>query len=163
VVDYRYNRLIGGHLENALDGSTPEIMREELQKAKQAMMDEGLEPTDYGRFWRWQQTPDYRLDFTYRYIDGLINRTEFVVQWRNTYINATTTQTLKDVYDEMLSNLRTEYHRRGPIDWAAYPTWLLKYHTLWYFHFEIVLIYEVLAIILLLCIIGIRWKQYDKI
>jgi len=163
VVDYRYRKLIGGHLENALDGSTPEIMREELLKAKQAMIDETLEQTDYGAFWYWQQTPDYRMDFTYRYIDGLINRTEFVMQWRNTYINATTTQTLKDVYDEMLANLRTEYHRRGPIDWAAYPAWLIKNHTLWYFHFEILLIYEVVAIILLFYIIIKRWSDYEKI
>ena len=162
VVLYQYRRVIGAHLENALDGSTPDLMKQELIAAKQGMISEGLQTSDYGKFWAWQQTDDYKMDFTYRYIDGLINRTDYVIQWRNTYINATTSQTLQDVYDEMLANLRTEYNRRGPIDWTAYPTWILKHHGWWYFVGDILFVFVIAIALLILLVIYKGWKKYDK-
>jgi len=161
AIDYRYNVAIGGHLENALDGSTPEIMKENLLKAKEGMIAEGLTPDDYGAYWHWMQTPDYKMDYTYRYIDGLINRTEYVISWRDTN-NATATPALKDVYNEMLDNLRTEYNRRGPIDWAAHPAWFIKYYSLWYFQGEFTVVWIIALLLLAVIIVAVRWRRYDN-
>jgi len=102
------------------------------------------------------------MSYTYSYIDGLINRTEYIITWRDIYINSTTTTTLQDVYDEMLDDLRIEYLRNGPIDWAAAPAWILKNYTIWYFHRLIVVIFEVLAVLLWLYLLITRWGKIDR-
>ena len=127
TVDYPYNKQIGAHLENTYAGSTPEIMKENLILAKEAMITAGLEPENYGKLFYWEQTPHYQMSYTYRYIDGLINRTDYIIEWRNLHINSGT-PTFQDVYNEMITDLRTEYQHKDGIDYAARYAWILKYH-----------------------------------
>ena len=127
AVDYPYNKQIGAHLNNAYDGSTPEIMKENLLLAKNAMIKAGLKPENYGKIFFWEQTADYQMEYTYRYIDGLINRTDYIIAWRDSHIGSDA-PVLQDVYNEMLDDLRVEYKRNGPIDWAAKDAWMIKNH-----------------------------------
>ncbi len=157
TVTYPYQKMIGAHLDNADDASTPELMKQELIIARNGMIEQGLTPETYGKFWWWEQTDDWKMNYTYAYIDGLINRTEYVIAWRNTNINASSSTSLQDVYDQMLTNLRTEYHRNGPIDWAGHPAWILKYHTWAYFIGDLITCYVLVMIILGIGLFYTRW------
>jgi hypothetical protein len=157
IVEYPYQKTIGAYINNADDASTPELMKQELVLARNGMIDQGLTPDLYGKFWWWQQTDDWKMNYTYAYIEGLINRTEYVIVWRNTNINASVSTSLQDVYDQMLANLRTEYHRNGPIDWATYPTWVLKHHTWAYFSGELIVSYILAMTVLGTYLFYTRW------
>lgn len=159
AVDYPYQKTIGAHLNNADDAPTPELMKQELILARNAMIEQGLTPDSYGKFWWWEQTDDWKMNYTFAYIDGLVNRTEYVVAWRNTNINASASTSLQDVYDQMLANLRTEYHRNGPIDWTAYPAWILKHHTWAYFIGDLMVCYIIITIGLGVGLFYKRWMR----
>lgn len=142
-VDYRYNKKIGAYLANAYDASTFEIMKEYYIKAKQGMLDEGLTPDLYGKWFYWEQTPDWQMNYTYRYIDGLIARCDH-------YINQTkqgNITPLTDVYNQMIENLRNESQRNGPVDWAARPAWMIKNAPLYYWGWGVWLCVILLAVV----------------
>lgn len=127
-IEYTYNKTIGSYLANAYDASTFELMKENYVKAKQGMIDQGLEPTDYGKWFNWEQTPDWQMNYTYRYIDGLIARCDY-------YITVTTTGSISpftDVYNQMITNMRNESIRNGPVDWTVWPAWEIKNAPIYY-------------------------------
>lgn len=127
-VEYPYRMAIGAHIDNAYDASSFEVMRDNLLRAKAGMVAQGLEPTDCGRFFSWERTPDMCMEYTYQYIDGLVNRTEFYIG-QMSKLNQTQ---FTDIYTQAIENMRKEMNRNGPVDWAAYPAWILKYAPLYY-------------------------------
>jgi len=127
-VAYPYNKKIGAYLANAYDASTLELMKENYIRAKQGMIDEGLTPDLYGKWFDWEKTADWHMNYTYQYIDGLIARCDY-------YINQTKQANISpftDIYNQMIQNLRDESQRNGPVDWAAWPAWEIKYAPLYY-------------------------------
>jgi len=127
-VMYPYNKKIGAFLANAYDASTFELMKENYIKAKQGMIDEGLTPDLYGKWFDWEKTADWQMNYTYQYMDGLIARCDY-------YINQTKQANISpftDIYNQMIQNLRDESQRNGPVDWAARPAWVIKYAPLYY-------------------------------
>ena len=161
-VEYQYNRKIGSYLENAFDASTFEIMKENYISAKRGMLGEGLRPEDYGRWFYWEQTPDWQMNYTYSYIDGLVVRCDY-------YINVTKISNISpytDIYNQMISNMRTESQRNGPVDWTAKPAWLIKNAPIYYWSNVIWLtaMLIVLAVIIAASTIGENawFKQASK-
>jgi hypothetical protein len=128
-VVYPYRQSIGAYVDRAYDASDFAVMHENLVLAEQGMRAQGLLPTDCAYFFSWEQTPDHCMAFSYNYIDRLINRTGYYARLFAGLPNAT----LTDVYSQAMNNMRTEMLRNGPIDWLAWPAWLLKYHPLAYF------------------------------
>lgn len=141
-VSYQYRHSIGAYITNAYDASTFEVMKDNLEKAEGGMRSQGLEPTDCGRAWSWEQTQDWCMAYTYQYIDGLINRTQYYINLFKGNPNSTFT----DVYTQAIHNMREEMNRNGPVDWAAYPTWALKYHALYYWVWLVIAALSILFI-----------------
>jgi hypothetical protein len=128
TVEYPYQKSIGTILDNAYDASTFELMKNYYIQAKNAMINQELTPNLYGKWFYWEKTPDWQMDYTYLYIDGLVSRCDY-------YINLTKTTNispLTDVYDQMITNMRTESLRNGPVDWTAGPAWVIKYAPMYY-------------------------------
>jgi hypothetical protein len=157
-VEYRYNKNIGAYIENAYDASIFELMKENYILAKQGMVNEGLQPSDYGKFWFWEQTPDWQMAYTYQYINGLITRCDF-------YINQTETLEINqftDIYNQMITNMREESLRNGPIDWAAKPAFILKASVLYYFGGLVWIVALVVSVLVILMFwLPLRFSEYD--
>jgi hypothetical protein len=68
----------------------------------------GLTEDMYSAFFSWERTPDRSMAFQYQFLDQLINRTEAVILWRTLAYNGNSTpETLGDVYEQKMDNLRT--------------------------------------------------------
>lgn len=125
-----YNKAAGGYFTQAYDASTFEVMRDNLRQGIAGLHRLGLVDTDYGRAWSWEQTPDWSMTKQYQYLDGLVNRTQYYI---NTFSRNNTSQ-YTDVYTAAMANMRTEFGRNGPVDWVAYPAWLLKTNGFYYWN-----------------------------
>lgn len=139
AVHYPYEREIGGHVRNAYEVNTPEAMIVELNLSVRGMRGLGLREEMYSAFFPWERTPDRSMAFQYSFIDQLINRTEAVIAWRTlAYSGNTTPETLGDVYEQKMDNLRS-FMREGCeeaavcTDWIAREVYLLYYATPFYF------------------------------
>ena len=126
-VEYGYRIKAGAHLDNGYDSPTLEQMRENFVRGRQGWVELGLKPEDCGRTFSWEWTQDWCMAFQYKYMDTLVARIDF-------FINKTKTENIfqfSDVYERLMANLRNETTRNGPIDWVAWPAYLLKHH-FWY-------------------------------
>jgi len=149
---YQYNKKIRSLLANAYDASTFEQMKEWYLKAKQAMIDEGLENDMYGSYFYWDQTPDMQMAYTYQYIDGLVARCDmYIAQIENLSVAP-----LSDVYNQMITNMREESQRHGPVDWTAGPAWILKNAAIYYFMTPILIVLWIVVMIASI-VLGIIW------
>jgi hypothetical protein len=143
---YEYERDIGSHMDNARDMNTPSRMIEELQLAKQSMIDAGLKDDDYGA-WIFKK-PSNSMKFQYEHLDSIIERAQAVEEWRQkTYGNESNTQTesLGDVYEQKMDNLREFIVEEVRSDWIAEKSWFIKNH--FFFVFWVWIIYSVLIIL----------------
>jgi hypothetical protein len=127
-VDGQYNKAVGGYKSNAFDAPTFDLMAAYLNKTAAGMRALGLEPSDYGRAWSWEQTPDQRMDYNFAYIQNLTLRALFYFE----KFARANISTFSDVYHSAIMNLRAEFNANGPIDWVAHPAFLLKYHPEFY-------------------------------
>jgi len=105
-VSYQYERDIGSYMSNAVDMVAPEGMLEQVQLAKQGMIDSGLTEDDYGAL--IFKKPDNSMKFQYQHIDGVIERINSVIYWKEKiYSNESQNiETLGDVYEQKMTNLR---------------------------------------------------------
>lgn len=127
-ISYQYDKEIGSYMENAVDMIAPEGMLEQVELAKQGMINAGLNEEDYGA-WIFKK-PSNSMKFQYQHIEGIIERIKAVQDWKNKMaLNGTQIETLGDVYEQKMTNLRN-YIKEGGIrsDWIAKDTWYLKYH-----------------------------------
>jgi len=173
IISYVYEREIGSYMSNSIDMVAPEGMLAQLQLAKQAMIDSGLTEDDYGAL--IFKKPDNSMKFQYQHIDGIIERVESVVEWKEkTYGNESTgTETLGDVYEQKMTNLRRyikgadggdTYVVGTRSDWIAKDAWMIKNHLFTYLiAIPIVLIFLfILFLIVLIVYNNIEFKWYEK-
>ncbi|HIH28306.1 MAG TPA: hypothetical protein HA260_00720 [Thermoplasmata archaeon] len=120
--NYQWNYEVHSHILNAYYANSPELMISELNSCEEGMRNLGLTAELYGAWLPWEQTPDIRMDYQYNHIDAIINRTKAVIEWRNqTYTkNGTAPETLGDVYNEKMDNLRGFLVEDGWSDWISY-------------------------------------------
>ncbi len=139
VVDFNYDREVGGHVLNAYEVNTPEAMIAELNLTVSGMRRLGLTEGMYSAFFPWERTPDRSMGFQYQFLDQLINRTEAVILWRTlAYSGNSTPETLGDVYEQKMDNLRsfmTEGCGEASVctDWIARDVYFLHVATPYYF------------------------------
>jgi len=128
LIHKEYESKIGGYIENAYEVNTPDKFVSNLKSAKQGMINEGLNESDYGDL--IFKRPDNSMKFQYEFLDSMVKRGESVEQWYNlTYSNkTTTTEQLGDVYEQKMYNLREFLIENGRADWIAEQTWLIKHY-----------------------------------
>lgn len=129
---YTYRKEIRGHMENAYYANSPELMKEELSLAIEGMEKLGLTEDMYGAFWQWDKTPDKRMSYQYDHLQGILERIDAVIVWRDTtYGNqSTSTEQLGDVYEQKMDNLRAFLKEDGWSDWIAEDAYYVNNH-LW--------------------------------
>jgi hypothetical protein len=128
-VNLDYETKIGAYMENSRDCLTPECMLGQLGAARLAMVNAGLTDSDYGAY--FFKKPDNSMVFQYQHLDSIIERAKDVAQWKeSTYgPEAKGTETMKDVYNEKMDNLRLYIHGEGSrSDWIAQRAWYAKNH-----------------------------------
>jgi len=136
--NYEFQREIHGHMENAYYADEPELMKKELILAIDGMQDLGLEKEKYGAFWYFDKTPDRQMDYQYKHLEGIIERIDAVIEWREkTYANeSTSTEQLGDVFEQKMDNLRGFLKEEGWSDWIARDTFYVEHH-LWLYLFDL--------------------------
>lgn len=154
--EYRYMKAIGAPLENAYDAPDFAVMRDQLKIARQGMVDQGLAPTDCGKAFSWEQTPDWCMAYTYNYLDGLINRSAYY----QSQVESGNISTFSDVYNQMMTNMRNEMKRNGPVDWTARPAWYLKNSGINYWG-GLVWTGFIVMFIVALVLVFVFWSTYD--
>jgi hypothetical protein len=133
-VDLDYETKIGAYMENSRDCLTPECMYEQLGSARMTMVNAGLTSSDYGAY--FFKKPDNSMVFQYQHLDSIVERVKAVIEWKaSTYgPEAKGIETMKDVYNEKMNNLRLYIHGEGSrSDWIAKKAWYVKNHFLWGF------------------------------
>ena len=134
---YAYNKAVSSHLLNAYELNTPEAMKAEILLAKQGMKDLSLESSDYCSILYWEQTPDCSMSMQYEYLDGLVDRVDSVIDWKDKMYaaNNTAVETLGDVYEQKMDNLRYFLTEGGESDWIGRETYYAKnYPVIWWFN-----------------------------
>lgn len=152
VTSYKYESVIGSYMDNSVDSISPELMLQQIQLAEDGMRKEGLIDSDYGA-WFFKK-PDNSMKFQYQHIDGIKERIQAVIDWKTKISgNNTSVETLGDVYETKMTNLRN-YINEGGVrsDWIAKKAWNIKYHPILYWS---VFIYGFLIfLIIIVCIIA---------
>jgi len=125
---YEWNYEVHSHMLNAYYANSPELMITELSACENGMRDLGLTPDLFGAWLPWEKTPDIRMDYQYNHLDAIINRTKAVIEWRNlTYTtNGSAPETLGDVYNEKMDNLRGFLVEDGWSDWISYQAFFVN-------------------------------------
>lgn len=127
-----YTKNVHGHMVNAYYSNTPELMIENLEKAKQGMINLGLTENLYMSHYSWEQTPDNKMDYQYKHIDSIIERAYDVIEWREDASHESGTQA-NDIYEQKMKNLRNFLKSEGWSDDIAYETWLAHNHSFIWF------------------------------
>ncbi len=125
----RYRRAIGDWAKNAEDSPTFEQSIHFLHLFNDSMNKEGLAPDGYNSAWGWDQTPQNQMYFQYSYVGQMIVRAQY-------YINLTqaakpNSGVFQDVYNQALTNFRSEMSHNGPLDWVALNAWTIKNGYYW--------------------------------
>ena len=164
ITSYEYERDIGSYFENAVDMNTPDKMLEQLESGKQAIIDAGLTKDMYGA-WIFKK-PSNSMDFQFQHIDSIIERIKAVQTWYDqTYQNNSAgTETLGDVYEQKMDNLRHFINEdlNGDAtrsDWIAEDTWWIHNH--FFFYFWVWFVYLGLIILAIIGFALIAAGQYD--
>lgn len=131
---YQYNNEVHSHMQNAYDANNPELMKEQLLLVVKGMRDLGLTDNMYDAFWAWDKTPEKRMDYQYQHLDGILERIDAVIIWRNaTYgNNSQGTETLGDVYEQKMDNLRMFLQEDSWSDWIANGAFYANFHVFLY-------------------------------
>lgn len=129
-LDYTYENKIGGYMENAYWSNTPSMMNEQLKLAKVGMINEGLEEKDYGAM--FFKKPDNSMVYQYRHLDSIIERVDAVDLWLKDMQKTGSVETMNDVYEQKMDNLRTFIKEGARSDDVAKQAWYVKYHPIVY-------------------------------
>ena len=130
AVEPAYVRAVSSHIDNAYELNTPDAMKVEISAAIQGMKDLGLEPDMYSRILPWDKTPKTRMDFQYTYLDNLNSRIDSVVAWKvSVYDEQKGIETLGDVYEQKMDNLREFINEGGGSDWIAHDAYYVNKQT----------------------------------
>lgn len=127
--NYQYEKIIGSHMMNARDMNTPSRMLDELNLAKHGMVEEGLTKDMNGAL--FFKKPSNSMDFQYEHIDSIIERVKAVDVWYNKVYKSETGQqaeTLGDVYEQKMDNLRDFIMEDTRSDLIAHNTWLIQHN-----------------------------------
>ncbi len=166
---YQYDKQIGSYMNNAIDMVAPEPMLVQVQSAKQGMIDAGLTNEDYGAL--IFKKPDNSMKFQYQHIDAIIERINAVIDWKTKVYseNSTSSETLGDVYETKMTNLRQyikgetlEDNSGTRSDWIAENAWFVKYHIILYFDFTVYILLLSLIGILLLLVLNSKERKREK-
>lgn len=149
-INYGYERQVGAYIENAYEVNTPERMIVEINKAKEGMIKLGLTNDMYGA-WIFEK-PDNKMSWQYDFLDSVIERVEAVKDWRDKIENSQEVETLGDVYEQKMDNLREFLKENGRADWIANDVWLVNKNLAVYLVGYISLIWIVLGVIILFII-----------
>jgi len=102
---YTYQKDVHGYMEQAYYSADPVLMQQNINLAKQGMLDLGLTPDMYGSFWYWEQTPERQMNWEYQHLNSIdVRCTEFIA-WIHAQ-NDTGSQQMQDVYSQKLNNIR---------------------------------------------------------
>ena len=130
--NYEFNTKVHGYMENAYYANTPELMIYNLEKSKQGMKDLGLTNDMYDAYFMWDKVPHKQMFYQYQHIDSIISRTNAVIQWRNeNYGNESSgvpSESLGDVYEQKMDNLRGFLQEEGWSDWIANGAFYANYY-----------------------------------
>jgi len=157
-IHYEYETKIGAYIENAYEVNTPHEMMTQVELAIEGMENEGLENDDYGAY--WFKKPDNKMSWQYTFLSNFTERAEAVEVWYNQTYNSESnvTETMGDVYEQKMDNLREFLKENGRADWIAKNAWYLKNYTIFYFQELIV----VLLFVLLFVVIFIEVKILES-
>lgn len=159
---YEFRREVHGHMENAYYADHPELMKKEIELSIDGMNNLNLERNMYGAFWPWDKTPDRKMDYQYKHLDGILNRVEAVIIWRDANYgeNATGgTEALGDVYEAKMDNLRAFLQEEGWSDWIAQDTFYVSQH-LWLYLFW--LWYGIILLIAIIYLVYFTLRLIDS-
>lgn len=160
LIDYQYEAQIGAYMDNARDCLTPECMYEQVATAENAMRASGLTEEDYGQY--FFKKADNSMKFQYQHIDAILDRIKSVEQWKTEMYgsNATGVETMKDVYNEKMDNLRLYIHSENArSDWIAKDAWMLKKHFIWTMSVWILQTFLLIAAFVFGIIGGASWNN----
>ena len=143
---YSYEKNIGSYIENAYEVNTPSRMIAEIKKAIEGMKKEGLTEDMYGAM--WFKKPDNKMSWQYDFLNSVIERAEAVEKWQENMDKTGSVETLGDVYEQKMDNLREFLKENGRADWIAKDVWLVNNHPFYYFIFLVSLIWILLTVIL---------------
>jgi hypothetical protein len=153
---YEWNYEVHSHILNAYYANSPELMISELTACENGMRRLGLTPDLYGAWLPWEKTPDIRMDYQYNHLEAIINRTKAVIEWRNlTYTkNGSAPETLGDVYNEKMDNLRGFLIEDGWSDWISYRAFFINEY-LWLVLWDDILCWFVYLLGVVVIIVGV--------
>ena len=140
-----YETKIGSYIENAYEVNTPERMVEQVKLAKEAMLKEGLSPETYGAM--FFKRPDSVMSWQYDFIDSVTERANAVIKWKSEMERTGSVETLGDVYETKMDNLREFLKENGRADWIAQDAWYIENHPIMYL-FQLFFILFVIVIII---------------
>lgn len=132
---FTYSREIHSHMENAYYADEPKLMKSELLMAIEGMERLNLKEDMYSAFWYWEHTPDRKMDYQYKHLEGIVERIDAVITWyeKNYGENATGgTESLGDVFEQKMDNLRAFLKEEGWSDWIAQGTFYVNHHLFLY-------------------------------
>jgi hypothetical protein len=129
--NFEFNTSVHSHMENAYFANNPELMNSELNMAIDGMKDLNLKENMYGSIWWWENVPHRRMDYQYRHLEGVVSRVDSVIDWRNKVYaenNNQMSETLGDVYEQKMDNLRGFLKEDGWSDWIAKDCYYANYY-----------------------------------
>lgn len=135
TASYEFQNKVHSHLENAYFANSPELMKTQLQECEQGMRELKLTSDMYGAFMPWDRVPNKQMAYQYQHIDSIIQRVDYVIEWRDAMYNNTTgiqPEQLGDVYNQKMDNLRSFIKAEGWSDWIAHDAYYTNHYMLLY-------------------------------
>jgi hypothetical protein len=123
--DAAYQREIHGHMSNAYYADTPELMKDELQQAVQAMHAAGLDG-QYDSLAPWHHVPNEHMDYQYKHLQSVVDRCNDIIEWRKTSGSGTQAT---DVYEAKMRAVRDFIRNDGGwSDDVAHGAYFVVHH-----------------------------------
>ena len=130
-INYKYELAVASYIENAYEVNTPDRMVEQVQKAINGMRELGLKEDMHGAM--FFPKPDNSMDWQYDFLNSVVERAKSVQEWRASMEKSGQVETLGDVYEQKMDNLRDFIKEGGRADWIAKNTYLVNEHPIYYF------------------------------
>jgi hypothetical protein len=125
-------------------------MIKELQMALNGMDNLSINGNDYGAFFDWDKTPDTKVDYWIKHFESIIERCDAVMLWRDAaYSNGSTPESLGDVYEQKMDNLRKFIKSEGWSDEVFRDAYVVKYHLWARFFWPIEIICGIIPLLLM--------------
>jgi len=148
---YTFNLKVHSYMENAYFANTPELMIQQLKQCREGMEELELTPNMYDAYFAWDKVPHRQMLYQYQHIDSIIARANAVIIWRNqNYGNDSadmTPETLGDVYEVKMDNLRGFLQEEGWSDWIANGAYYANHYLIYYLGELIGLIWIIIWIV----------------